>query len=102
MWKLALISCIAAPCALATAAPLKGAFAQSCEGYLVNDPEFGMHLAKDARGANFDGVTWCDATFEGALKSKVLAYCAAGRLCHVSGYVRGHGTFNWVQVNRAW
>lgn len=75
-------------------------FRQDCRGYLVHEDALGWHLAKDAHGTTFDGVTWCDAAFEGALEEVVLAHCGLGTSCHVNGLVQGHGVFNWVRIDK--
>jgi len=71
-------------------------FQENCSGYLIQDPEFGLHLAKNAKGDAFDGVTWCDASIEDKLKDVVLQKCSVGRPCKIRGYVEGHGTFHWT------
>ena len=75
-------------------------FEQKCIGHLINDPQFGHHLAKNAKGDPFDGVTWCDATIEGALLKQVLATCPVSSVCRIEGLVEGHGTFSWKKIDR--
>ena len=71
-------------------------FRQTCKGYLVSD-NFGLHLAKNADGDSFEGVTWCDATIDD--QRRVLQNCSIGRPCFIEGTVQGHVTFNWVTID---
>jgi hypothetical protein len=87
---------LVALCSAASAKP----FEQKCIGHLINDPQFGYQLAKNAKGDPFDGVTWCDATIEGALLKQVLAICPINSICRIEGLVEGHGTFSWKKINR--
>ena len=75
-------------------------FEQKCIGHLIDDPQFGYQLAKNAKGDPFDGVTWCDATIDGALLKQVLAICPINSICRIEGLVEGHGTFSWKKIDR--
>jgi hypothetical protein len=74
-----------------------GSMSQSCTGVMVKG-EDGTHLALDASGAQFPGVSWCDSPFVGALEARALASCPLGSTCRVKGFFEGHGVFYWTKI----
>ncbi len=71
---------------------------QSCEGYLVNQGDLGLHIARDRTGGPFDDEIWCNASIDGRLQQRVLTVCALGSRCRIKGYVGGHGVFSWWKI----